>query len=665
MISLYDRNFKIWYLNPAAKRFLGLNDIPNLPCYTIACNNKTPCPICFAKETFSDSKSHEGIYLNPLGKNSKLKWIYSWTQPMMDEKGIPILLEDNLPLAVLESFQDITDSFYFQNIPLDEKIAVIAKSIYNRDDGFDKIRIYKADPAGETLSLIENVGYSKKLRKQSIMVKDYHNITKSIEHFKETGIGMYFYEGMNPDPLVKGEIMEHFIHWPLMKGTKLLGLLSVSRKEYGRPCTEDKKMILKDYAEEILKAFSIEEKKKDKDSTIEERIASIEEFCIKLSIKKSSPEKALIEFLDEIIKQTNSDEVFIRYRKEIRKERKAILLPYAKGKYYKVAPQELSISLDNRDLPPIRVFTSGDEEINDNATKDNDFDQRMLKFPEAARDVLRQMNSYCIEPLFYRDSCFAILSLYSKNIKHFSKIKIETIRIFANYLSPLVHDFIVSYENKRILQTELQQDLSMRAVHNIRTPVQAISTYLDVLKANNLLDIDSQDIINKIKNQIHRIENLTGDFLSFLRPIELNEDIINLKDFINNLIQKFEYCKNEITINFLPDKRINKIYGDEKELYSVFEELIDNAIKNKATKIKIKIEKQHNYVNIHIEDNGTGISKKLQKTLFRPFTSGDPMGTGLGLSLVRKIIRSHNGFINADFDYEPGAKFIIELPNNI
>jgi PAS domain S-box-containing protein len=438
MVSLIDRGYKVWYMNAANKRFQNLKELPRGDCSTVflKTGGPPPCRGCVVHETFRDGKNHERFYLHPLDRDAhKIQWVYSWTQPMLDENGAPILLEDGRPIAVLESFQDLTDSERLKTMPLKERMNHIARALHERRDGFDRVTIYEANPGGSRLTLVGSFGYPGKIESALIEVSDFPVLQHSIRHFKRTGEGKVRNIPGNEDPVYQGELLENFIHWPLMKGKRLVGLLSVSSVKGGRRCTDDRLDILPGYAEEALKALESMHQESALPG-IENILSGIDN----LIIQKRTPESRLQALIEEAGRLTDSDSVTIRYRDgEV-----ARLLPLGKGKCYETAPRELR--LDARTFSSVRTIISGREEIIGNATKDPRVMEFRQSLPIKSAKALENIDSFCYEPLIFQDRCIGRLGLYKKESHHYTDKYLAMARAISGRLALALHDYLVNIE---------------------------------------------------------------------------------------------------------------------------------------------------------------------------------------------------------------------------
>jgi PAS domain S-box-containing protein len=442
MVALIDRNFKIWYLNEASRRLQQTNEIPREPCFMafLGAKGPHPCKGCILGCTLDDCGVHERIYLHPVKRfGGKLRWFYTWTQPMPDDDGKPLLLDDGKPIAVLESCQDITESDRLLKMPLKEKLKIIAKALFEREDGFDRVRIYRADEEeGRYLNILAYAGYKGKIRPAIIDVKEFPNIQQSIRHFEHYGEGQ-FHQGGDPDTVYQSENLERFIQWPLLKGKRLVGMLSVSDARNGRRCTIDKVDIIKEYADEVLKVFLLEKKEDVEDESVEKIISDLD----KTLSHKMTPEGTLKTLVDTVYEKTDSTSVIIRYREAD----KVRLLPVGRGEYFKAAPVDLPLTL--RFNPSVRTVITGQEDVKGNFKREPAARNLIDSLPEEARLALRNEKSYCIEPLIFQNRCIGSMVLLNDEKDHFDKRRVKIARRIADRLALVVRDYMVNIDRIR------------------------------------------------------------------------------------------------------------------------------------------------------------------------------------------------------------------------
>jgi signal transduction histidine kinase len=128
--------------------------------------------------------------------------------------------------------------------------------------------------------------------------------------------------------------------------------------------------------------------------------------------------------------------------------------------------------------------------------------------------------------------------------------------------------------------------------------------------------------------------------------------------------------EKSITLNVQHDKASEKIYADEQALMQVLDNLISNAVKYSPHHKNIWISSLAlgEVVQIRIKDEGQGMTEEDLKRLFGKFAklsarpTGNEHSTGLGLSIVKRLVESMNGKIWCESEYGKGATFVLEMP---
>ena len=237
----------------------------------------------------------------------------------------------------------------------------------------------------------------------------------------------------------------------------------------------------------------------------------------------------------------------------------------------------------------------------------------------------------------------------------------------------------LKFQQEKLLITERHEaweSIARKLAHEIKNPLTPIQLTIDNLKSKYLNFINSsdkekyEDNLKTILNQIKQIENLVNEFSDFARmpkPLFRENDLF---DLINSNIILLQELDKSIKINLISNKNL-KIICDYEQISRVILNLIKNSIesiKEKAQKteffdkkIDIEILKRSDYIEIEISDNGVGFRNQKIKELIRPYYTTKQKGSGLGLSIVNKIINDHNGSINFN-STEIGAKVKIILP---
>lgn len=243
-------------------------------------------------------------------------------------------------------------------------------------------------------------------------------------------------------------------------------------------------------------------------------------------------------------------------------------------------------------------------------------------------------------------------------------------KITGNIL--VIEDISENMENKnRLRQAESLAALttiSAGIAHEIKNPLGAISLHIQLLetelKKNRNLTDNVNYSFNIVKEEIIRLNNIIDDYLITVRPLNSQLNLIDLNKFLDGFIDFIKPELSSFNIKIIKDYNdLPEVWLDEKYFKQALLNLIKNSVQsiNENGEITIKSFKKNNYVFINIIDNGQGIPLELQSKIFDPYFTTKSTGTGLGLTIVYKIIKDHKGVIN--FSSKEGETiFSIRLP---
>jgi two-component system sensor histidine kinase/response regulator len=232
-------------------------------------------------------------------------------------------------------------------------------------------------------------------------------------------------------------------------------------------------------------------------------------------------------------------------------------------------------------------------------------------------------------------------------------------------------------ENIEELYSNREKFFSIIA-HDLRSPFNAIIGFSSLLKSNfNKYNKETiEKYINLIYESTTRAHTLLENLLEWSRvhsgKISFNPQKISFPDLCNEQITILNDCIIDKTLKIKYDFDNTEVYADQNMLMFIIRNLLSNAIKfsYKGGLISISANDHNNYTNIHITDEGTGISQDLLLKLFshnhiqsKKGTMGEK-GTGLGLILCKEFTEKHNGFITVMSTEGKGSTFTVSLPMN-
>ena len=209
--------------------------------------------------------------------------------------------------------------------------------------------------------------------------------------------------------------------------------------------------------------------------------------------------------------------------------------------------------------------------------------------------------------------------------------------------------------------------------HDLKIPLRSIdgSSRIIFEEYHDKLDEDGLNLLNSVRTNTNRMNLLLDDVLLLSRAgsQEMNIMDIDTKKMVKNICYEFydKYENRDIRFNLA---ELPVVKGDRLLLKQVFENLISNSVKFTSKKdfsmINIEFEdNKHDYV-FCISDNGIGFNKEDCSKLFvlfqRMHSNDEYEGTGVGLSIVQRIIRRHDGNVWAEGELNKGARFYFSLP---
>ncbi|HEX5519941.1 MAG TPA: HAMP domain-containing sensor histidine kinase [Candidatus Nitrosocosmicus sp.] len=266
---------------------------------------------------------------------------------------------------------------------------------------------------------------------------------------------------------------------------------------------------------------------------------------------------------------------------------------------------------------------------------------------------------------------------------------------FATYSNskPSVLSYISIFESfwlqtemyKKVKETEqMQRDFINIAAHELRTPIQPILGFTEIVK-NRSTDRNQKQLLEIVSRNAKKLKQLTDDILEASKienkSPQLNKEYFNLNELIQSIIDDFKTqmngdYENILKLEFIGDNPQIFINADKSKINQVIYNLINNSIKftiktngddkeNRKGEIITLLETKDDQVIVTVKDNGQGIDKEIFPKLFTKFIAKpETGGTGLGLYISKSIIEQHGGKIWAENkkDFDKGAIFRFRIP---
>src|SRR5688572_4875585 len=303
-----------------------------------------------------------------------------------------------------------------------------------------------------------------------------------------------------------------------------------------------------------------------------------------------------------------------------------------------------------------------------------------------------------INPELLRFKVSVFVDLYKKN--HQLMLQEKKLTIVNSNLEKEIEDRKINEEKIKLLNHQLLENneqlrttieeldrFAYVASHDLQEPLRKIMLFSDKIltKFQNRIDDEADVYFQKIVKASERMQHLVNDLLKFSKHTNdiYGFEKTNLNEVLNEVLSDIEHHIH---------KKEAKIYADElpviwaipSQIRQLFQNLISNSLKftkdDSVPEIFIKSEKidgvaieglnnesvNNTFYKIYISDNGIGFDPKYAEDIFVVFkrlhSYHEFEGTGIGLSICKKITDKHNGYIKAESKPNEGSTFIIILP---
>ena len=215
---------------------------------------------------------------------------------------------------------------------------------------------------------------------------------------------------------------------------------------------------------------------------------------------------------------------------------------------------------------------------------------------------------------------------------------------------------------------EIQRQFTANAAHELRTPLALMQVQLDLYHSNSHPDNDADTVqmIKMVTEQNDRLNKMVKTLLdmSELQTVGRDDEII-LDALVDEVLEDLEPLAETKNIRLIGKCKDITMVGSDILIYRLVYNLVENAIKynHSGGQVTVTADRKENHVYLSVEDTGAGIPEELKERVFEPFFRVDKSrsrelgGVGLGLALVREIVRVHDGSITVKSNPSGGTIF--------
>ena len=219
---------------------------------------------------------------------------------------------------------------------------------------------------------------------------------------------------------------------------------------------------------------------------------------------------------------------------------------------------------------------------------------------------------------------------------------------------------------------EIQRQFTANAAHELRTPLALMQVQLDLYHSNGHPDNDADTVqmIKMVTEQNDRLNKMVKTLLdmSELQTVGRDDEII-LDALVDEVLEDLEPLAEGKNIRLIGKCKDITMTGSDILIYRLVYNLVENAIKynHSGGQVTVTADRKEKHVYLSVKDTGTGIPEELKERVFEPFFRVDKSrsrelgGVGLGLALVREIVRVHDGSITVKSNPSGGTIFEVVL----
>ena len=270
--------------------------------------------------------------------------------------------------------------------------------------------------------------------------------------------------------------------------------------------------------------------------------------------------------------------------------------------------------------------------------------------------------------------------------RHFT-LNTQPARILSCSIIPLVREGYVEgnilrvedITEKRTREARLRRaenlasltTLAATVAHEIKNPLGSIGIHVQLIR--RILETQSDDWkpqldthIDVVLEEIERLNAIVVDFLFAVRPVDIDPELRDINEVARELINfvRYELSTNAIELSETLGSDLPLVSIDEKYLKQALLNIVKNAIEAMPDggRLEIGTVAEKEAVIISIADTGIGMSSEVVERIFEPYYTTKTSGSGIGLTMVYKIVKEHGGEIRVQSEPNRGACFVITLP---
>jgi signal transduction histidine kinase len=212
-------------------------------------------------------------------------------------------------------------------------------------------------------------------------------------------------------------------------------------------------------------------------------------------------------------------------------------------------------------------------------------------------------------------------------------------------------------------------ELAAGLAHEIRNPLAGIAGVIEIIGRDLPSTSPARAVVKDVRQEITQINRILTDLLETARPHPPQVCVSNLNTTVEHavMLARQQVLSKPIKIELQKAPDLPEVEHDSDQIHQLLLNLLLNAVQSMegAGAVRVEIGSRDDYAAVIVADSGRGISPQHLPNIFRPFYTTKGNGTGLGLSLARRIAEEHHGRIEVSSVVGKGSKFTVLLPFNM
>ncbi|MBX3469793.1 MAG: PAS domain S-box protein [Planctomycetes bacterium] len=209
------------------------------------------------------------------------------------------------------------------------------------------------------------------------------------------------------------------------------------------------------------------------------------------------------------------------------------------------------------------------------------------------------------------------------------------------------------------------QALAASVAHEIRNPLGAIQSSVALLRRDLDVSGDDRTLLDIVFDETHRIGGIVSQFLDFARPVRPSLEPVDLGDLLREVVtlaERDERARERQVLLLVDDDAAGPLPLDPGQVKQVLWNLLANALDAARERVVVRARALPGGVEVRVADDGPGMPPEVLARCFEPFRTSKAQGTGLGLTICKRIVEAHGGALRLESAPGAGTAASFSLP---